>query len=36
MFLKEWNEATASNVMTFTSVSKEGISIWGSHVSAME
>ncbi|KTD88095.1 endo-alpha-(1-_5)-L-arabinanase [Paenibacillus etheri] len=36
VFLKEWNEATASNVMTFTAVSKEGISIWGSHVSAME
>ncbi|AIQ35460.1 MULTISPECIES: glycoside hydrolase family 43 protein [Paenibacillus] len=36
VFLREWNEATASNVMTFTAVSKEGISIWGSHVSAME
>lgn len=36
VFLKEWNEATASNVMTFTAVSKEGISIWGSHISAME
>ena len=36
VFLKEWNEATASNVMTFTAVSKEGISIWGRHVSTME
>ncbi|OMD60963.1 family 43 glycosylhydrolase [Paenibacillus sp. FSL H7-0943] len=36
VFLKEWNEATASNVMTFTAVSNEGISIWGSHVSPSE
>lgn len=33
VFLREWNEATGSQVMTFTAVSKEGISIWGSHVS---
>jgi arabinan endo-1,5-alpha-L-arabinosidase len=36
VFLKEWNEATVSNVMTFTAVSEDGISIWGSHVSVME
>lgn len=33
VFLREWNEATASNVMTFTALSAEGISVWGSHVS---
>lgn len=33
VFLQEWNEETASTVMTFSAVSGEGISIWGSHVS---
>ncbi|MCL6603708.1 MAG: glycoside hydrolase family 43 protein [Paenibacillus sp.] len=33
VFLKEWNEGTSAQVMTFTATSKEGISIWGSHVS---
>lgn len=33
VFLREWNEATGSNVMTFTALSAEGISVWGSHVS---
>lgn len=34
VFLKEWNEAVNSNVMTFTALSETGISIWGSHVLA--
>ncbi|WP_019911317.1 glycoside hydrolase family 43 protein [Paenibacillus sp. HW567] len=34
VFLREWNEAVSSNIMTFTAVSEAGISIWGSHVSA--
>ncbi|ULO10438.1 glycoside hydrolase family 43 protein [Paenibacillus sp. 19GGS1-52] len=33
VFLREWNEGTGSQVMTFTATSKEGVSIWGSHVS---
>ncbi|KGE16865.1 glycoside hydrolase family 43 protein [Paenibacillus wynnii] len=33
VFLKEWNEGTDTQVMTFTATSREGISIWGSHVS---
>ncbi|WP_410511476.1 glycoside hydrolase family 43 protein [Paenibacillus sp. BR2-3] len=32
VFLKEWNEGTGTYVMTFTATGKEGISIWGSHV----
>jgi arabinan endo-1,5-alpha-L-arabinosidase len=32
VFVKMWNEGTDSEVMTFTATSKEGISIWGSHV----
>lgn len=33
VFLREWNEATRSHVMTFTAVSEAGISVWGSQVS---
>ena len=36
VFLRVWDEGTESNVMTFTATSKEGISIWGSHVSPIE
>lgn len=32
VFVKEWNESTGTEVMTFTATSKEGISIWGSQV----
>ncbi|WP_114380622.1 glycoside hydrolase family 43 protein [Paenibacillus prosopidis] len=31
--LRQWNEGTLSYVMTFSALSKEGVSIWGSHVS---
>ena len=31
--LRQWNEGTLSYVMTFSALSKEGIAIWGSHVS---
>ncbi|WP_269433065.1 glycoside hydrolase family 43 protein [Paenibacillus sp. FJAT-27812] len=31
--LREWNEGTLSHVMTFSALSKEGVAIWGSHVS---
>ncbi len=31
VFLLEWNEAAGSQVMTFTAVSAEGVSLWGSH-----
>lgn len=33
VFLREWNEATSSEVMTFTALSAEGVAVWGSHVS---
>ncbi|MEK5032618.1 glycoside hydrolase family 43 protein [Paenibacillus sp. FSL R7-0302] len=33
VFLREWNEAASSEVMTFTALSAEGIAVWGSHVS---
>ncbi|MEK3904276.1 glycoside hydrolase family 43 protein [Paenibacillus sp. FSL R7-0179] len=33
VFLREWNEAASSEVMTFTALSAEGVAIWGSHVS---
>ncbi|WP_405112205.1 glycoside hydrolase family 43 protein [Paenibacillus sp. FSL K6-1217] len=33
VFLREWNEATSSQVMTFTALSAEGVAVWGSHVS---
>lgn len=33
VFLREWNEAAASEVMTFTALSAEGVAVWGSHVS---
>lgn len=33
VFLREWNEAVGSEVMTFSALSDEGIAIWGSHVS---
>mgnify|MGYP000085147784 CR=1 FL=1 len=33
VFAEEWNESTGTRVMTFTASSREGISIWGSHVS---
>ncbi len=32
-FLRQWNEGTLSYVMTFSALSKEGIAVWGSHVS---
>lgn len=31
--LREWNEGTLSYVMTFSALSKDGMAIWGSHVS---
>lgn len=31
--LRQWNEGTLSYVMTFSALSKEGVAIWGSHVS---
>ncbi|GGF67171.1 extracellular endo-alpha-(1-_5)-L-arabinanase 2 [Paenibacillus albidus] len=34
VFSREWDAAAEQEVMTFTAGSKEGISIWGSHVSA--
>lgn len=33
VFLREWNEAVGREVMIFTALSGEGISIWGSQVS---
>lgn len=33
VFLREWNEAASSEVMTFTALSAEGVAVWGSHVS---
>lgn len=33
VFLREWNEAAAASVMTFTALSGEGVALWGSHVS---
>ncbi|MNO18386.1 Extracellular endo-alpha-(1-_5)-L-arabinanase 2 precursor [compost metagenome] len=35
VFLREWNEAAGSKVMTFTAVSAEGVSLWGSHEAAV-
>lgn len=32
VFLYQWDEGTSSNVMTFSALSEEGISVWGSHV----
>ncbi|MBB3112348.1 arabinan endo-1,5-alpha-L-arabinosidase [Paenibacillus phyllosphaerae] len=34
VFLREYDEGTLSYVITFTAMSAEGISIWGSHVAA--
>ncbi|WP_151734670.1 glycoside hydrolase family 43 protein ['Paenibacillus yunnanensis' Narsing Rao et al. 2020] len=33
VFLSQWNEATGSEVMTFTAISQEGVAVWGSHES---
>ena len=33
VFLREWNEAVSSEVMTFTALSAQGVAVWGSHVS---
>jgi len=32
-FLRQWDAGTISYVMTFTALSEEGVSVWGSHVS---
>lgn len=34
VFLRQWDEGTQSWVMTFTAQSEQGVSVWGSHVSA--
>lgn len=36
VFLLEWNEAAGSQVMTFTAVSAEGVSLWGSRVAVVK
>ncbi|AIQ68633.1 glycoside hydrolase family 43 protein [Paenibacillus graminis] len=36
VFLLEWNEAAGSQVMTFTAVSAEGVSLWGSHAAVVK
>ncbi|WP_150268371.1 glycoside hydrolase family 43 protein [Paenibacillus tepidiphilus] len=33
VFLSQWNEATGSEVMTFSAISQEGIAVWASHES---
>jgi len=33
VLLRQWNEGTLSYVMTFSALSKEGVAVWGSHVS---
>lgn len=33
VLLRQWNEGTLSYIMTFSALSKEGIAVWGSHVS---
>lgn len=33
VLLRQWNEGTQSYVMTFSALSKEGVAVWGSHVS---
>ncbi|WP_374956486.1 glycoside hydrolase family 43 protein [Orenia metallireducens] len=32
VFLRQWDEANKQNVMTFTALSAEGVSIWGSQI----
>lgn len=36
VFVKQWDENGLKNVMTFTVLSKEGVSIWGSGYTALE
>lgn len=32
IFLRQWDNGTLRNVMTFTALSKDGVAVWGSHV----
>ncbi|MMZ67074.1 Extracellular endo-alpha-(1-_5)-L-arabinanase 2 precursor [compost metagenome] len=34
VFVRQWDEGTKTNVMTFTALSNEGEAVWGSHTAS--